>query len=331
MYSTKNTFKIIFRYYIAKKHANFEGCCLPPPEKDDVRQRIDPTKLDNFLEFITSSHIVKDLPFGQKKIRTPKGKIIETPNIIRCMAPQAIIDQYQQNCMMNKVLWNRKKWYLIFKIFRKYKRFRDRDLDTFDWYKNEEFFYPSFYTENIHWIFYDNLGRSTIFRIVKNCTATIRKSLEGLDYYLAVGGRSFPDLIDIVQKLENDEERVKHLQYVWLAAKRYLKTDYKVIDLFFYVISFLRWQTDFSFHCTLLSALILLKWSVLNLHHLKFVLIRVMWFFLQCLYETLKNTFIHSLWLHPSLDFSAIIYVHDWFHIWICKHHGSCRFQSHQF
>lgn len=41
-----------YRYYIAKKHANFEGCCLPPPEKDDVRQRMDPAKLDNFLHHI---------------------------------------------------------------------------------------------------------------------------------------------------------------------------------------------------------------------------------------------------------------------------------------
>lgn len=43
-----------YRYYIAKKHANFEGCCLPPPEKDDVRQRMDPAKLDNFLHHIFS-------------------------------------------------------------------------------------------------------------------------------------------------------------------------------------------------------------------------------------------------------------------------------------
>lgn len=67
-----------------------------------------------------------------------------------------------------------------------------------------------------------------MFRILQNCTATIRKSLEGLDYYLAEGGRSFEDLIDIVHKLENDEERAKHLQDVLLAAKRYFKTDFKV-------------------------------------------------------------------------------------------------------
>lgn len=45
-----------------------------------VSESIDPAKFDNFLEYITSSHIVKDQPFGQKKIRTPEGKMIETLN-----------------------------------------------------------------------------------------------------------------------------------------------------------------------------------------------------------------------------------------------------------
>ena len=89
---------VCYRYYAAKKHLAVAGCCLPPTKKDDVRQRMDPSKLDNFLDFITSSHIVKDLPFGERKIKTSNGKIVETPNVIRCMAPQAIINQYQQYC-----------------------------------------------------------------------------------------------------------------------------------------------------------------------------------------------------------------------------------------
>ncbi|XP_062618873.1 uncharacterized protein LOC134280478 [Saccostrea cucullata] len=28
------------KYYAAKKHASLEGCCLPPPEKEDIRQRM---------------------------------------------------------------------------------------------------------------------------------------------------------------------------------------------------------------------------------------------------------------------------------------------------
>lgn len=72
------------------------------------------------------------------------------------------------------------------------------------------------------------LGNSTIFKILQNCTATIRKSLEGLDYYLAEGWRSFDDLIAIVDSLETNEAQTKQITNLLLGAKRYLKTDSKV-------------------------------------------------------------------------------------------------------
>ncbi|CAG2256851.1 unnamed protein product [Mytilus edulis] len=60
------------------------------------------TSLILFLDFITSSHIIKDLPFGERKMRLSSGKIIETPNVIRCMAPAAIIQQFKQYCAENE-------------------------------------------------------------------------------------------------------------------------------------------------------------------------------------------------------------------------------------
>lgn len=59
---------------------------------------MNPVQLYIILDYITSSHIIKDLPFGQRKLNTSDGKMIDTPNIIRSMAPQAIIDQYKQYC-----------------------------------------------------------------------------------------------------------------------------------------------------------------------------------------------------------------------------------------
>jgi hypothetical protein len=50
---------------------------------------MDPHKLNSFLDFITSSHIIKDLPFGERKSRLSNGKVVETPDVIRCMAPAA--------------------------------------------------------------------------------------------------------------------------------------------------------------------------------------------------------------------------------------------------
>ncbi|CAC5360406.1 unnamed protein product [Mytilus coruscus] len=68
-----------YRYYIAKKHSSVYGCALPSPNTEHHRQKMDPPKLDIFLDFITSSHIIKDLPFGDK-MRLSSGKITETHN-----------------------------------------------------------------------------------------------------------------------------------------------------------------------------------------------------------------------------------------------------------
>jgi len=51
-------------------HVMEQGCALSPVEKENVRQRMDPGKLDSLLNYKSSSHIMKDLPFGQRKIQT---------------------------------------------------------------------------------------------------------------------------------------------------------------------------------------------------------------------------------------------------------------------
>ena len=90
-----------YRYYKAKNHSAVDGCALPPPCNEQLGQRMDPHKLDIFLDFITSSHIIKDLPFGERKLRLSNGKVVETPNVIRCLAPAAIIQQFKQYCVEN--------------------------------------------------------------------------------------------------------------------------------------------------------------------------------------------------------------------------------------
>jgi hypothetical protein len=90
-----------YRYYKAKNRSAVYGCALPPPCNEQLRQRMDPHKLDIFLDFITSSHIIKDLPFGERKLRLSNGKVVETPKVIRCLAPAAIIQQFKQYCVEN--------------------------------------------------------------------------------------------------------------------------------------------------------------------------------------------------------------------------------------
>ena len=59
---------------------------------------MDPTKLEHFLDFITSSNIVQDLPFGRRTLTLSSGEKIDIPNVIRTMLPSHLIRQYNQYC-----------------------------------------------------------------------------------------------------------------------------------------------------------------------------------------------------------------------------------------
>jgi hypothetical protein len=60
----------------------------------------------------------------------------------------------------------------------------------------------------------------------------VRKCIEGLDYYVAEGGRSFQELEEIIQKLKIDDETKKSFTSRLVTGKRYLQSEYKVIPLF---------------------------------------------------------------------------------------------------
>lgn len=170
-----------YRYYKAKNHSEVYGCALPPPCNEQHRQRMDPKKLDIFLDFITSSHIIKDLPFGERKLRLSIGKVVETPNVIRCMDPAAIIQQFKQYCAEND------------------------DVP---------------------------LGDSAMFKILAECSATVRRAYERIDDYVAEGGRAFLDICSVVEELCQvgalTKDKMKEYIEVAQECKRYLKTDYKV-------------------------------------------------------------------------------------------------------
>ena len=145
-----------------------------------VRVRVERQKLDHFLSFITSPHLVQDLPFGQNMLTLSSGKTIEIPNVIRTLIPQRIARQYKQYC-------------------------------------DETGFKP--------------FSERTMLRILAECKASVRKSLQGLDYFAAEGGRAFEDLESLVRQLselelgkESDAFDAQSLK----AAKLYLKGDFKV-------------------------------------------------------------------------------------------------------
>ncbi|XP_076103645.1 uncharacterized protein LOC143072540 [Mytilus galloprovincialis] len=103
---------------------------------------------------------------------------MDAPNIIRCMGPATIIQQYKAYCEENEI---------------------------------------------------SLLGSSTMFKILSECSAIVRKSPEGLDYFVAEGSRGFQDLQDIVLSEGYPEtSNGTELNRLLLEAKCYMKTDYKI-------------------------------------------------------------------------------------------------------
>ena len=70
-----------------------------------------------------------------------------------------------------------------------------------------------------------------MLRVLSECKASVRKSLQGLDYYAADGARAFDDLGSVVRQLGElglgKEWEVKH-QELLKTVKSYLKGDFKV-------------------------------------------------------------------------------------------------------
>ncbi|CAB4026632.1 Hypothetical predicted protein, partial [Paramuricea clavata] len=123
-----------YRFTMANLHRLQYGRCVPVPLKTSPRLRICQQQLDHFLSFITSPHLVQDLPFGEKELKMSSGKTIKVPNIIRTMIPQRIVNQYSQYCKENN---------------------------------------------------FQSFSKSTMLRVLDECSATHRKSLQGLDNFAA--------------------------------------------------------------------------------------------------------------------------------------------------
>ena len=141
-----------YRYTAANLHRQQYGRAVPVPKKDAPRLRINKKQLDHFLCFITSPHLVQDLPFGETNLTLSSGKVIPVPNVIRTMVPQRIVAQYKLYCDENE-------------------------------------FVP--------------LSDRSLLRILDECSASVRKSLQGLDNFAADGGKAFDELLHLLDNLSS--------------------------------------------------------------------------------------------------------------------------------
>ena len=162
-----------YRIKLARQHSIEHGCGVALPATKSPRLRVDEIQLDHFLSFITSPHVVQDVPFGQRYLYLSNSKVLETPNVIRFMIPQHIIDQYNQFCL-------------------------------------ETNFSP--------------FSLSTMLWILSSCSATVRKSLRGLDYFATQGAKAFDDLLKLVART-GDRQWVVRCKQALKEGKQYLKTD----------------------------------------------------------------------------------------------------------
>ena len=138
------------------------------------------SQVGHFLDFITSLHVIRDLPFGQRSIKLSTNEVVSVPNVVRMMIPESIVKQYFA-------------------------------------YAEESNFEP--------------LRRRTLLNILSVCSASVRKSLQGLDYFSSNETQAFDDLCDVAQRLGDDfmgmswaREQKEHLKN----SKRYLKSDFEV-------------------------------------------------------------------------------------------------------
>ena len=170
-----------YRFTMANLHSLQHGRGAQVPVKSTPHFRIDRQQLDHFLSFITSPHLIQDLPFGEKHLQLSNGKLLTVPNVIRTMIPNRIVLQYKCFCA-------------------------------------ESNFTP--------------FSDSTVLRVLSECSASVRKSLQGLDYLAADGSRAFDTLADIVEVLSSKADGGKkwadEMRETLKEGKFYLKGDYKV-------------------------------------------------------------------------------------------------------
>ena len=169
-----------YRFKMARQHSLQHGRGTLPTRPRSLRMRVKSKQLDHFLTYITSPHVIHDLPFGQRHLRLSSGKILETPNVIRTMIPNRLVKQYQSYCEETK-------------------------------------FTP--------------FSPATMLRVLTACAASVRTSLQGLDYIASDGAKGFEDLCRIVETLKEsglDRETAKRWEMCLKEGKQYLKADYKV-------------------------------------------------------------------------------------------------------
>lgn len=86
-----------YRFTASRLHRLHYGIGAPLPQESlAVRERVDPARLEHFIDFITSQQVIQDLPFGRRKLKLSNGETLEIPNVVRLLIPSRLVNQYYQ-------------------------------------------------------------------------------------------------------------------------------------------------------------------------------------------------------------------------------------------
>ncbi len=84
----------MYRFTSARLHDGtmVTGVIIKP--KACIVQRFDDAQVEHCVDFVTSSLVCTDLPFGEKTIKLTDGSELYVPDTIRNQIPSRIIQQY---------------------------------------------------------------------------------------------------------------------------------------------------------------------------------------------------------------------------------------------
>ena len=67
-------------------------------QKTHYRVRMPLTKVDHFITFISSPHLIQDVAYGTRTLRLSSGEKLLIPNVVRTMISSRLIKQYEEYC-----------------------------------------------------------------------------------------------------------------------------------------------------------------------------------------------------------------------------------------
>ena len=79
------------RFTEAKRHCLTHGRGAPVSSAQAPVMRVSTAQIDHFITFITSAHVIQDLPFGERTITLSSKETIKVPNVIRTMVPERLV------------------------------------------------------------------------------------------------------------------------------------------------------------------------------------------------------------------------------------------------